>query len=137
MQKSSANARLIPSLYRPRSKCDWFASFGPEEYSGGRVPNQNFNVTYLQGEFATGTVGREDVTFAGVTVRNQHVALADRGYVTGQIGLTSGIMGEFFFLSCFAMCQITQQRNDYESNDDRLGTGKFYSHLSGRRSEWR
>lgn len=82
------------SLCRSDSECG-FASFGPAEYSGGRVTNQNLQVGYISGEFATGTVGREDVTFAGLTVRNQHLGLAERAFFTNQNGLASGIMGEF------------------------------------------
>lgn len=72
-----------------------FASVGPAEYTGGRVTNQNFQVGYIGGDFATGTVGREDITFAGLTVRNQHLGLADIAHVENPYGLTSGIMGEF------------------------------------------
>ncbi|EOA88548.1 uncharacterized protein SETTUDRAFT_27350 [Exserohilum turcica Et28A] len=77
---------------QPQSACG-FASYGPQDYTGGQVANQNFNASYVTGEFAVGTVGREKVTFAGLTVPDQHIGLVDRTYFYDQNGFTSGIMG--------------------------------------------
>lgn len=55
-------------------------NFGPVYsggYTGGQIANQNFNISYGDGEFVTGTLGYSDVTVAGLTVKNQEVALGN------------------------------------------------------------
>ncbi|EUC33610.1 hypothetical protein COCCADRAFT_95561 [Bipolaris zeicola 26-R-13] len=82
----------IDSKVKPQSTCG-FASVGPAEYTGGRIPNINFNSTYLTAEFARGSVGLEDVTIAGLTVRNQHMSLAEKVFLSTAYNMTSGIIG--------------------------------------------
>lgn len=74
----------------PEAEC----AFGPPLASDAgfsQIPNQNFNITYGDGEFLTGIVGFEDVTLAGIKVR-QEVALVDYAAWFGD-STTSGLTG--------------------------------------------
>lgn len=56
----------------PESAC----GFGPTyniSKTFVKIPNENFNITYGDGEFLTGILGYEEVTLAGITV-NQTVS---------------------------------------------------------------
>jgi len=77
---------------RSQATCG-FPKFGPKSFTGSQIPDQNFNVTYGGGEFATGIVGLEDVGFGGVTVKNQKMSFVDRTYWLSAGNLTSGLMG--------------------------------------------
>jgi hypothetical protein len=50
-------------------------AFGPA-FNGSIdvIPNENFNITYGDGEFITGNMGYADVTIAGLTVKKQEVS---------------------------------------------------------------
>jgi len=55
------------------SSCD----FGPPftgTFDDGQISNENFNITYGDGEFVTGVMGYEDITIAGITVSKQEVS---------------------------------------------------------------
>lgn len=57
---------------QPDSTCN----FGPPftgTYNDGQINDKNFNISYGDGEFVSGTVGYEDVTLAGITVSKQEV----------------------------------------------------------------
>jgi aspergillopepsin I len=76
----------------PLSEADCF--FGPTFTSDStftQIPNENFNITYGDGEFLTGIVGYEDVTLAGIKVR-QEVALVNYAAWEGD-SVTSGLTG--------------------------------------------
>ncbi|KUJ24357.1 uncharacterized protein LY89DRAFT_745190 [Mollisia scopiformis] len=47
------------------------------------LPNTNFNISYADGEYLNGQVGLETITFAGITVPKQEIALA---YLAGWFG---------------------------------------------------
>src|SRR5580700_6991678 len=71
-----------------------YCGFGPtynttETFS--QVPDENFNITYGDGEFLTGIAGHEKVTLAGITV-NQTVAVVNLAAWDGD-GTTSGLVG--------------------------------------------
>ena len=55
------------------------------------IPDENFNITYGDGEFLTGIMGYEDVTLAGIKVRTE-VALVNYAAWQGD-GTTSGLIG--------------------------------------------
>ncbi|EMC91921.1 hypothetical protein BAUCODRAFT_134676 [Baudoinia panamericana UAMH 10762] len=72
--------------------------FGPladSTFEGGSIANENFNISYGDGEFLIGTLGHEDVSIAGITVPNQEVALVNEAYWVGD-NVTSGLMGFAF-----------------------------------------
>lgn len=56
---------------QPTSTCN----FGPV-YNGTitQTPNENFQISYGDGEFVTGIIGTQDVTIAGITVPDQTVS---------------------------------------------------------------
>lgn len=95
MRKLAAKHRLTYTLCRPQWACA-FPSLGPPDYTGGRVANVHFNLTYISAEFARGSVGLEDVTIAGLTVRNQQMSLSDEVYTVTANNFTTGVIGEFY-----------------------------------------
>jgi len=71
-----------------------YCDFGPaynvtDTFS--QIPDENFNITYGDGEFLTGIVGYENVTLAGITV-NQTVSLVNYAAWEGD-NTTSGLIG--------------------------------------------
>lgn len=56
------------------------------------IANQNFNISYADGEYLTGSLGFETVEMAGITVTNQQFATVDRAAWFGD-GLSSGLVG--------------------------------------------
>jgi hypothetical protein len=56
-----------------------------------RIPDENFNITYGDGESLTGIVGYEDITLARIKVR-QEVPLVNYAAWEGD-GTTSGLIG--------------------------------------------
>ncbi|KAL9580769.1 MAG: hypothetical protein Q9212_004295 [Teloschistes hypoglaucus] len=60
-----------------------------------QIPGQNFNILYADGESLSGIVGTEDVTLAGITVKNQEIALVDYAAWSGD-NFTSGVIGLAF-----------------------------------------
>lgn len=60
-----------------------------------QIPNENFNISYADGEFLTGIVGTERVTLAGITVKNQQVGVVNFAAWFGD-GISSGLVGLAF-----------------------------------------
>lgn len=56
------------------------------------LANQNFNISYADGEYLTGSFGYETVEMAGITVPNQQFATVNRAGWFGD-GLSSGLVG--------------------------------------------
>lgn len=85
--------RCVDALHQPIDQrgCNFGAPFRGD-YSLGPIPTQNFNNTYLSGEFITGTVGLENLTLEGIVVFNQTIALIDNAHWHGD-GVTSGLVG--------------------------------------------
>ncbi len=78
----------------PESYC----AFGPTYNISStfkQIPNENFNISYADGEVLTGIVGTERVTLAGITVKNQQVAVVDLAAWFGD-GISSGLVGLSF-----------------------------------------
>ncbi|KAF6804968.1 aspartic-type [Colletotrichum sojae] len=75
-------------------------TFGPA-YDGtfqhGTIPSMHFNITYGDGEFATGPMGFQDISLAGLSVPHQQVALVNKTYWNGD-GVASGLLGLAFDL---------------------------------------
>lgn len=74
----------------PESAC----AFGPTyniSKTFKQIPNENFNITYGDGEFLTGILGYEEVKLAGITV-NQTVPVVNYAAWNGD-GTTSGLVG--------------------------------------------
>ena len=99
------------------SKCD----FGPlfsGTFSGGAVANENFNVSYGDGEMVVGTLGYEDVTLAGITIDNQEIAAVDEAYFEAG-GVLSGILG-------FAFSSLTSAYPGTNPADDNPLTNNIH-----------
>ncbi len=78
----------------PESYC----AFGPTyniSSTFNEIPNENFNISYADGEVLTGIVGTERVTLAGIEVKNQQVAVVDYAAWFGD-GISSGLVGLSF-----------------------------------------
>ncbi|KAK4690285.1 hypothetical protein P7C71_g6469, partial [Lecanoromycetidae sp. Uapishka_2] len=60
-----------------------------------QIPNENFNISYGDNQFLSGIVGTEQVTLAGITVKNQEVAIVERAAWLGD-GISSGLIGLAF-----------------------------------------
>ena len=76
---------------QPVSAC----GFGPlagTTFQAGAIKNENFNISYGDGEFLTGVLGYENVGIAGVTVNKQETALVNYAYWEGD-GVASGLIG--------------------------------------------
>ena len=59
------------------------------------IANENFEISYADGEFLDGIFGKEKVTLAGVTVNNQQIAVVEEASWTGD-GVSSGVLGLAF-----------------------------------------
>ena len=96
--------------------------FGPPfegTFQSGKIADENFNITYGDLEFLSGDFGYEDVTVAGITAKNQQVALVNRAYWTGD-GVTSGLMGLAYPL-------LTSAFKGDDSTNDSLATQVVYN----------
>ncbi|OQV05013.1 hypothetical protein CLAIMM_09817 [Cladophialophora immunda] len=72
----------------PASTC----GFGSSGDSFIDIPDENFYTSYGDGEYLYGTLGLERVTFAGIEIKNQEVALPLLAAWSGD-GISSGLVG--------------------------------------------
>jgi hypothetical protein len=56
------------------------------------IDNENFQLSYTDGEYLFGAYGKEKVTVAGVTVNDQQIAAVQSAYWNGD-GVSSGVLG--------------------------------------------
>ncbi|KAJ4422632.1 hypothetical protein N0V82_002751 [Gnomoniopsis sp. IMI 355080] len=80
----------INSTVLPEADC----SFGPVfngTFSDGIIANQHFDAGYADGEFMNGAMGYENITLAGISVK-QEIALVNYTYWFGD-EISSGLMG--------------------------------------------
>jgi hypothetical protein len=74
----------------PEEACNFGPTYAPgPEFT--QIPDENFNITYGDGEFLTGIMGYDQVTIAGITVK-QEVALVNLAAWEGD-DTTSGLAG--------------------------------------------
>ncbi|KAI1504143.1 aspartic peptidase domain-containing protein [Biscogniauxia marginata] len=69
--------------------------FGPlfqGDFPGGKIEDQNLNISYLSGDYLNGAMGFGDITVANVTVPSQQFALVNVAAFGGD-GVSSGILG--------------------------------------------
>lgn len=72
--------------------------FGPLfqiDSSFTQIPDENFNITYADGEYLNGVVGFDSVTVAGIVVPKQEVGVVYLAAWDGD-GISSGLMGLAF-----------------------------------------
>jgi len=79
----------------PEADC----AFGSDGYTPSstfsQIPNENFNITYGDGEMLIGILGIEKVTLAGITVDNQEVGVVQLAGWFGD-GISTGLIGLAF-----------------------------------------
>ena len=78
------------------------------------ISDENFNITYGDGEFLTGIFGLETVTLAGITVDGQQVAIVKSAAWDGD-GISSGLLG-LAFPSLTSAYADTDPNADSDSN---------------------
>jgi aspergillopepsin I len=83
-------ANITNSAPLPEADCNFGPTYNVTD-TFKQIPDENFNITYGGGEFLTGIVGTEEVTLAGLTVK-QEVALVNYAAWEGD-GTTSGLIG--------------------------------------------
>ena len=72
--------------------------FGPyytTDTSFTQIPDENFNISYADGEYLNGIVGYDSVTLAGLTVPKQEVGVVNLAAWSGD-GVSSGLVGLAF-----------------------------------------
>ncbi|KAK5165447.1 uncharacterized protein LTR77_008976 [Saxophila tyrrhenica] len=99
------------------SKCA-FGRLWSGNFEEGKVRGENFNISYGDGEFLTGTLGYEDVLVAGITVKHQEIASVTEGYWNGD-GVTSGIIG-------FAYSALTAAYSGTDPSQDNPKTNNVH-----------
>jgi len=117
----------------PLADCD----FGPlfkGTFNEGTIADENFNITYGDGEFLVGPLGYETVSIAGITVDKQEAALPDQGYWSGD-NVTSGLIG-FAYPALTSAFEGTDPSNDSVPEFynpffiNAIGQGKVDSYFS-------
>lgn len=79
----------------PRARCAFGPTYSRSNSSSEpfkQISNENFNITYGDGEFLTGPLGTIDVGLAGLKIPNQTVSLVDHAAWQGD-GISSGLIG--------------------------------------------
>ena len=103
--------------YLPQSACEFGALYN-QTSTFKPIPDQNFQVTYTNGETLRGTFGTEEVTVAGIRVREQQIALVNNAAWYGDT-VTSGLLGLAFPAATKAFAG-----NDFRNNS--IATQRIY-----------
>jgi aspergillopepsin I len=85
------------------------------------IPNENFNITYSDGEKLTGDMAYERMTMAGITVPQQKFAVVDYAAWFGD-GYSSGLVG-------FAYGTLTSAYAGNDPSQDQRGGTLMYNPL--------
>ncbi|KAF7977109.1 hypothetical protein HWV62_4709 [Athelia sp. TMB] len=83
----------LTSYPEPQSTCAFGPLYNPKSSKTYTLdPNKNFNISYGDGEFLTGTVALETVTVGGLTVTKQEMGVVNSAAWEGDT-VNSGLMG--------------------------------------------
>lgn len=74
-----------------QAMCKFGATYN-ESSSFQPIDNENFELSYTDGEYLFGVFGKEQVTVAGVTVKDQQIAAVQSASWNGD-GVSSGVLG--------------------------------------------
>jgi hypothetical protein len=99
----------------PQSAC----MFGPlytRDHQFKQIKNENFNISYGDGEFLTGVFGNEAVTLAGITVEEQQVAIVNKAAWSGD-NVSSGLVGLAYPNITSAYAGDDPTKDGYTTND--------------------
>lgn len=73
--------------------CEFGALYDPAQSSTySPIADQNFNITYADGEYLTGSMAYETVSMAGITIANQEFAVVNKAAWFGD-EVSSGLIG--------------------------------------------
>lgn len=96
---------------------EYYCMFGPTydiSETFRAISNENFNITYGDGEYLTGTFGLETIAVGGITVNSQQIAVVNSAAWNGD-GISSGLLG-LAFPSITSAYLGTNPEVDSESN---------------------
>lgn len=106
----------------PQQDCYFGASYDSSRSSTySHIDNENFNITYSDGERLTGDMAFETFTMAGITVPRQKFAVVDYAAWFGD-GYSAGLVG-------FAYGTLTSAYAGDDPSQDRRGGTLMYSPL--------
>lgn len=106
----------------PQSSCAFGASYNSSKSSTyTSIPDQNFNITYSDGERLTGDMAYETITLAGITVVMQEFAVVDYAAWFGD-GYSAGLVG-------FAYATLTSAYKGSDPSQDQRGGKIMYNPL--------
>jgi hypothetical protein len=108
----------LTSYPEPSSECGFgTAGFNPSKSKTFKAyPNHNFNISYGDGEFLTGTVGFDTVTVGGLAVTQQEIGVVTKAAWNGD-GVNTGLMG-LAFASLTSVFKGNNPDNDSFSDPD-------------------
>lgn len=113
----------------PEAQCGFGAPV-PRSSSFSQIADENFNISYADGEYLNGIVGIDTVQFAGIQVPKQEVALA---YLAGWYGdgISSGLLGLAFpsITSAFAGTDPHKDAEPTNNHPNTVSTQRPYSSL--------
>ncbi|RAL13386.1 acid protease [Aspergillus homomorphus CBS 101889] len=93
------------------SECVFGPAWSPTS-SFSKISGEEFSISYGDGEFATGVMGKDEVTLAGISVE-QELAAVTKAYWTGD-GTTSGLVGLAYPGITSAYSTRTEQQVEYD-----------------------
>lgn len=113
LAKTGFSCYNLTSYPEPQSECEFGPLYNPADSKTYKVDSdKNFNISYGDGEFLTGTVAFETVTVAGLTVTNQEIGVVTDAAWEGD-GVSSGLIG-------LAYPGLTSVFNGTDPDDDSL-----------------
>ena len=80
------------SAFQSQKSCLFPRFFKPTSSSLSVIPNTNFNISYQDGEYINGVMVKETISVAGITLKQQEMALATETAWYGD-GYSSGLLG--------------------------------------------
>jgi len=112
----------------PEADCYFGSSGYTPDSSFVSIPDENFNITYGDGEYLNGILGYDTVTFAGIVVTNQEVALANLAAWEGD-GVTTGLVGLAFPAITSAFAGTNASVDNFTADGTAPGDHEIYSPL--------
>lgn len=104
---STSNATI------PEAEC-YFGEPMPRQSSFKMIEDENFNVSYADGEYLPGDLGYEEITIAGIKIARQEVALTFLAGWNGG-GISSGLLG-------LALPSFTEAFSGTNASADEIAT---------------
>ena len=104
--------------FLPQSACEFGPLYDNRNSSFKQIPDVSFRVRYTDGESLSGIFGTEQVTVAGIRVRNQQIALVNTAAWYGDT-ITSGLLG-------LAFPAATKAFTGTDSRLDTIATQRIY-----------